>query len=107
MLNVAAFPFGMSFILWILFGLHSVAGHSYAVACKTSLALSGHRRYQYQTVLGSGQVRLRRNSNALACGSELVSGESLGIDVQNNFAGGISLILQMDNSSRRRDLIFA
>ncbi len=79
----------MSFIVWMFLILHSVSGHNYAVACKTSLALSGHRRYQFQTVLGSGQVKLRRNREILACGSELLSGESLGIDVQNMVAGGV------------------
>jgi hypothetical protein len=78
----------MSVYVWAFFVLHSVSCHNYDVACKTSLALCGHRTFKYQTVLGAGQVRLRRNQDVLACGSELIPGESLGIDVQNTLAGG-------------------
>ncbi len=69
--------------------LQTVTCHNYDVACKTSLILSGHRGFQYQTVSGSGQVKLRRNQDVLACGSELISGESLGIEVQNTVPGGL------------------
>jgi hypothetical protein len=75
---------------WMILGfLHPVVGHNYYVACKTPLVLSGHRGFQYQTVLGSGQVKLRRNQDVLDCGSELISGESLGVDVRNTVAGGL------------------
>ncbi len=69
--------------------LHPVACHNYYVACKTPLVLSGHREFQYQTVPGAGQVKLRRNQDVLECGSELISGESLGVDVRNTVAGGV------------------
>ena len=76
--------------VWIILGLlHPATGHNYYVTCKTPLSLSGHRGFQYQTVPGSGQVRLRRNQEVLECGSELTTGESLGIDVRNTIAGGL------------------
>jgi hypothetical protein len=79
----------MRVTVWVILGLlHPVAGHNYYVACKTPLTLSGHRAFQYQTVPGSGQVKLRRNEDVLECGSELISGESLGVDVRNTVAGG-------------------
>jgi hypothetical protein len=85
-----ACQFFTSLFVWMHFSLHSVVGHNYAVACKTPLNLSGHRGYQYQTVLGSGEVKLRRNQDVLACGSKLIWGETLGIDVQNIDPGGMS-----------------
>jgi hypothetical protein len=75
--------------VWMIVGLlHPATCHNYYVACKTPLDLSGHRAFQYHTVPGSGQVKLRRNQDVLECGSELISGESLGIDVRNTIAGG-------------------
>jgi hypothetical protein len=75
---------------WIILGLlHPVMCHNYYVECKTPLVLSGHSGFQFQTVPGSGQVKLKRNQDVLECGSELVSGESLGIDVRNTISGGL------------------
>ena len=79
----------MAIYLWVLLILHPVFCHNYDVACKTALTLSGHRTFQYQTVAGSGRVKFRRNQDVLECGSELISGESLGIDIQNKIDGGM------------------
>jgi hypothetical protein len=91
--------------LWIL-GLcilHSATCHNYYVACKTPLVLSGHRGFQYQTVPGSGQVKLKRNQDVLECGSELISGESLGIDVRNTISEGLHDQIENQGTFEHRD----
>jgi hypothetical protein len=59
------------------------AGHPFDVACSNTMQACGHKSQGRATVLGSGTIRLTRNTVALSCRSALTPGETLGIQTGN------------------------
>ena len=59
--------------------MQRIYGHSYDVTCSSTMALCGHSRLGRATTAGSGTVKLTRAGTALACGSSLNGGETLGL----------------------------
>ena len=66
-------------IILATFAFHGSYGHSYNVVCSSTMKLCGHSRLGRATTAGSGTVKLTRAGTALACGSSLNSGETLGL----------------------------